>query len=373
MGFHYNTSVLFVLIYTLFVYFLIPVKNKFSIQQILSLLIYGILIVITVLYNKDWKFSSYLALYMQMIIALLATKIIPVDLFKKIYINIITFLALFSLFFYVIGIVYPEVAFLFPKTDAIASVDYYNVVIYVYQALIGYGHFLLTPRNAGIFWEPGAYQAFLNIGLIFLLDLVKKDAKNRKNSGMIFITLLFTVISTSSTTGYIISLLIILSYRHEILQILNIKKMKDLVFIIVVIVVGIFFISKQIYSAFILINNKYVTGSTSFVARLSLDMIIMLADVKTLFFGMSFMNYFKTSSIWNSIIQTMVVFGFPFTLLLLFNYIRSSISFVKKRWLLCLILIIIFSTESLFWRPFFLYFAFSETNKVSNKNSDTVF
>lgn len=64
-------------------------------------------------------------------------------------------------------------------------------------------------RNWGPFWEPGAYQAFLNIALIFTLFLRKIRTKYRIFSAIIFI---ITVLSTLSTTGYLALFFIFLAY-----------------------------------------------------------------------------------------------------------------------------------------------------------------
>ncbi|MBR5203561.1 MAG: hypothetical protein IKW45_09895 [Clostridia bacterium] len=64
-------------------------------------------------------------------------------------------------------------------------------------------------RNWGPFWEPGAYQAFLNIALIFTLFLRNIRTKYRIFSAIIFI---ITIISTLSTTGYLALFFIFLAY-----------------------------------------------------------------------------------------------------------------------------------------------------------------
>lgn len=76
----------------------------------------------------------------------------------------------------------------------------------------GYGNFLLTTRNAGICWEPGCYQAFLNIALLFLLDGWKY--REIEPSFKQLLVLIITIITTGSTTGLILFAIILFAYRN---------------------------------------------------------------------------------------------------------------------------------------------------------------
>lgn len=364
-NFNYSKSIVLVLILFILIYFLTTVRQKikFKVSAILLLFVFAILMASTILINQETKISSYIAIYLQMIIAVLACKIIPVYNFKRFYLNIITFFAISSLMFHFVGLLNPQVVLIFPKTEAIASTDYYNAIIHVYQTHIGYGRLVYAARNAGIFWEPGAYQAFLNIGLIFFFDLISKGDKSIKRKRLMFFALLLAIITTHSTTGYIISAIIIIFYWKELNKILTIKNFKDVFFTIVILAISISIATKEIILGVTLIAEKYVSGSQSTFERISIDKLrLIFFDTKSFLFGLSFSNNYQTGKIWNSIIQTAVVLGVPFTLILLFKYLKGSMYFVKKWWLLFLLLVIIFSTENLFWRPLFLYFVFTETN-----------
>ena len=67
------------------------------------------------------------------------------------------------------------------------------------------------PRNYGLFWEPGAYSAYLIlIALLYFKNLgdLFKDSRFRKK----IIVLLLALISTTSTTGFIILSIIVVYY-----------------------------------------------------------------------------------------------------------------------------------------------------------------
>lgn len=61
-------------------------------------------------------------------------------------------------------------------------------------------------RNIGMFWEPGAFQTFINIAL--LIELSKEEAKCNYKRIVVYI---ITIITTYSTTGYITMMLILLT------------------------------------------------------------------------------------------------------------------------------------------------------------------
>lgn len=62
-------------------------------------------------------------------------------------------------------------------------------------------------RNLGAFWEPGAYQAYLNLALIFLNFIVKKDKYFMFKN----LILIITIFSTLSTTGIVCFLLFVVA------------------------------------------------------------------------------------------------------------------------------------------------------------------
>lgn len=379
--FNYSYSVVIVFLFSILVNLYIVKKNRYRINilAIAILMIYAILMILTIILNNEFKVSSYIAILIQLLIAILTCRVIPINRFKRYYIKIITFFAISSLIFHIIGLLYPNFVTIFPKTEALASTNYYNAIIHVYQTLVGYDKLVFFPRNAGIFWEPGVYQAYLNIGLIFLLDIITKNEHAIKNRRLIFISLIITIITTYSTTGYLILIILLIIYRKQIIKLLelknllikfrNIKNIKILIAIYSLAGLIIIFVGKEIFSAIGLISTKYLVDVSNVFERISFDKLSLLfSDIKTFFFGISFTKYFtSTSSIWNSIIQTALVFGAPFTIILLSQYFVASKYVVQHRFLLFSVLIIVFSTESLFWRPFFLYFAFVIIERVHFK------
>lgn len=82
---------------------------------------------------------------------------------------------------------------LLERPDGTMFFNFYYIHITWFESMI--------PRNTGLFWEPGAFQAYISLALILYLQ--KEDAR-------FFEFVLFTIatITTFSTTGYIVYALI---------------------------------------------------------------------------------------------------------------------------------------------------------------------
>ena len=367
--FNYRSAVIFSFIAILIIYIFLVKEKKFQYATIMNLIVLVSLVIITVSINGDFMLSPYIAIILQIFIAFLTTKIIKIEDFKIMYIKIIVTLGVISLLFHSLGMINPSIITILPKSEALASVDYYNAIIHVYQSLIGYGRLVIQTRNSGIFWEPGAYQAFLNLGLIFFLENLNSNKLLKNGNKTIYLIFFITILSTYSTTGIILFMFISLMYKSEIIKIIQLKTYSDVVLMGVIFFVGGYLIINGIIVAYELFINKYMMNLYSIIQRLSVDKIeLLFLDVKTFIFGMSFSNDYETNKIWNSIVQTSVVFGFPFISIISINYYRGSKYFVKKRWLLLIALVIIFSTENLIWRPLFLYITFAGSHSRIKEN-----
>ena len=326
-------------------------RNGFIPWLIMTLFV----MLVPLLFNDN--ISTYLAVIMQLGIGLFCASIISPNSFKQKYINIITFFAGVSLVGFAIGLVMPGVALRFPVTIGDASVDYYNAGIYVFMSPKGYASFFLTERNAGICWEPGCYQAFLNIGLLFLFN--EEEKEHQKNFYFKFFILLITIMTTVSTTGIII-LLMLLAVYFPIWR----KGLKGgwLLIPLVLILLLWMFNNTAIGELIQTKINMEFNEDNGFLNRISLNKISYLFASDSGFpylLGMSFSKWLTfNTSLWNSIIHSFLCLGTPFTLIHLAGYWKGSNFLVRKTGILFLIMIMCASTETLFWRVFFNTIAF---------------
>lgn len=80
-----------------------------------------------------------------------------------------------------------------------------NTILYSVQPAstsVLYSH--LPPRNCGFAWEPGAFAVYICLAIFINLFFTKTDKKSKRRLIILFLTLL----STQSTTGFVILIII---------------------------------------------------------------------------------------------------------------------------------------------------------------------
>ena len=114
--------------------------------------------------------------------------------FKQRYIHVMMILAVASLIGFSLLSCIPGLSNLFVVQNK-ANYLYSNWIIYV--------HAKEYSRNMGLFWEPGAFQTFLCLALLF--EVLSKHMSIKR-----ILVFTITVITTFSTTGYIAMAIILL-------------------------------------------------------------------------------------------------------------------------------------------------------------------
>ena len=100
----------------------------------------------------------------------------------------------------------------------------------------------ISLRNSGPFWEPGAFQGYIWIAVLFLLFDV--DAKCTKHRKTIFALFIITLLTTQSTTGYVLLVLAFMLFNGRILRLLEIRNMNTKVIIgVLILLIGLVFLS----------------------------------------------------------------------------------------------------------------------------------
>ena len=311
-------------------------------------------ILVPLLFNDS--IPTYIAIIMQLGIGAFCASVISPENFKQKYINVIVFFAAVSLVGFAIGLIIPSFALNFPVTIGDASVDYYNAGIYVFMKAKGYGSLVLMKRNAGICWEPGCYQAFLNIALLFLLD--EQQKKLQRHFYLKSAILLITIVTTVSTNGFLLMGLIMALYHSTWINRTE-KKWVSIPLVIVLLVVTYSYapIREQLQ---IKIGREFGVNN-GFLERISLSRIgYLVSDTGIPYvLGMSFSKWLTYDvSLWNSVIHSFLCLGIPFTVIQLNGYWKGGNRLVSKRGILFLVMILCASTETLFWRVFFNTIAF---------------
>ncbi len=117
-----------------------------------------------------------------------------IDILEVFY-NILVFIAAITMIMYVIvGLMNVPLDYsIMHIPGGVYYKNYYNIFYSYSEKTI--------PRICGLFWEPGVYQIYLNLGLFIYV------VKNKKQI-LEFLLLIMSVLFTQSTTGYMIAAII---------------------------------------------------------------------------------------------------------------------------------------------------------------------
>ena len=148
--------------------------------------------------------------------------------FSYLYLRLMTVLTSVSLFFLLlnsIGINLPAIITISEATDGV-SVN--SLIVYTQSAAakIGESNF---PRNCGMFWEPGAFAGYLLIVFFLYINELPTLWKTHRPSCII---LFLGLVSTFSTTGYILFAVLMLVFFIE-------KKINPLILSVVIAILAI--------------------------------------------------------------------------------------------------------------------------------------
>ena len=121
--------------------------------------------------------------------------------FIEYFVRIICIIALISICLYWFNDIIISSG-LFPIINTDSVTKYTNLYIYCINSSI-------VHRNCGVFWEPGAFQIYLNLALLF--ELYGSHKKKKYRIPVLSIALLTTI----STMGYFVFGLIMISYVSQ--------------------------------------------------------------------------------------------------------------------------------------------------------------
>ena len=275
------------------------------------------LLSISVYTDGGLSLASVVGTILKLVLAYLILKIVGDD-FSDIYINVVVLLAGISLFGYL--------------SDTFNLMD--SVIRRLHQVgNIGYEGILYMfrfrehiDRNSSIFFEPGAYQIFLNAALVLLFFVKTKFSASRR--WLYILLLLTTLITTFSTTGFMIffAMFVLVFYKSRALSASG-----KAVFAGIFLVVMVLF-STQFYSVIFDKIGTYlaIQDITDSHNRRSFDMLVDLEIFKDHIFGVGYDKYYEKfsatglvgegSASSNGLTKTLAVYGLPFSLFIFSSY-----------------------------------------------------
>lgn len=204
-----------------------------NIKRLLGLMLFLILnVVITGIGNN--RMNDFIIFVIRILTLCIMQSHIKRETFVDKFVNIICGISVISLVCWGIGVIYTDFPYPFLFEVHTDSSHFYGTFYYTIGMNSGSRFGSSIGRNAGIFWEPGVYQIYLNLAIFFLLSFEKCSVKHKK---LKFILLSITLVTTQSSMGYLIYMVLIIGLvflNNPVLNSMNIKKLLIMALIVVI-------------------------------------------------------------------------------------------------------------------------------------------
>lgn len=136
---------------------------------------------------------------------------IPWKEMKKYYVNVMLVIAVASLICCVFHSWITRMEFI--PVISNGALEFRNLIVSIVPISDADRAGSLEYRNYGIFWEPGVYQIYLALAAVFCL--FKGSERVTLSDGIKAVVFIVTVITTFSTTGYIVIAIILFAFFLE--------------------------------------------------------------------------------------------------------------------------------------------------------------
>lgn len=312
------------------------------------LLVYLVIVILSTSI-RDNSLGDYLLFILPILLGYLIATRISINFCIKCFCDLIYYLALYSLVLYLICSIVPAVATSLPYIG-----QFYDTSCTIHNAIFSVVISGATfPRNFGFTWEPGAFALLLCIATFCSLHCYNSVSKKR------LLVYSIAIITTFSTMGYIVLILIYLSTldigaRHK-------KNIGILLIGVVLIIIAmqIPFMQELVFGKLEGLTNSNSDMSETTEARINAIIFPGLAFIEHPILGVGY-DEFKYINIHlcdsvatNTIVNWFSIFGILLGAPLSFYYLYSVCKLLPSKTpiaqiiLICLGSIILVSTESL--------------------------
>ncbi len=266
----YGANYLLIGFFFLLAFILIPNIKNFKTEKII--LLYSLGLIAIILLNLETNYRSLFVLISRLLIAIIIIHLISFERFSKIFINIILVLSIIS--WIALFIIHFDIQSPLPSFTSVHYIEEVqgrilrNFIFFgVDTELIKYN----ILRTSSIWWEPGAFQLFVNLAVIF--SLINNTLTFKR-----YAIFLITILTAMSTTGLLAFSILSLIFFKKYLNLKNNAILYLVPFFVVIL--GSIFIAP-------IIIEKLNTSHLSFLSRYH-DVVIsihMFADNFLLGYG----------------------------------------------------------------------------------------
>lgn len=345
---------------------------KKNLYILLGLLLFRLSIMILQVNFEIAFFNSIIDLILTMNMVMQIGQLYERRQITEAYINILFLISIISLICYVYLVTADQNAIF--AISQISEQGYRHSWIYLW----GWHNFLYA-RNAGPWWEPGAFQCFIAFAMLLIMS---GRAENIKNMRIKLIVLVATWVTTQSTTGFYIMFVVLAMLYSPIMSIIFGKPAKEVhsiwkfILVLLLVVIGMFVyfnvaqgnIQAKIFSQ----NESADIRFKDILGSLEISMVNPIVGV-----GAKIVEYYAQYNIVNNSAALLILpisFGWIYTITLLAMLLGGIRRFFTrenklKAIVAFAIIIILTMTEGIIELPiFYLFFVHYRDEKKEFKH-----
>lgn len=191
------------------VLFLLFNRDRLTQRNTLVLAAVGVFYLGNFFLSQGGMFSRYSMYFLRCVGTFFMVSVLTRDEFEKTYTNSMVVICAVCLVLFALTQIANVSALYTNSIDGDHFIGLFKVLKY-------------NNRNSGIFWEPGAYQFFLNLALILLLK--RNDFQFKAILGIPSLLLIASIVTTYSTSGYLTLLCVLMYAMLRTYKILSLRQ-----------------------------------------------------------------------------------------------------------------------------------------------------
>ena len=294
--------------------------RKISGQYLLYTTVFvSILFLLSIYTGGSLSLQSLIATTIKFVLAYFVLKTVG-EKFVDTYTNVLVFLAAVSLPGYLTDVfhLFDQIVTRLPAVGRYG----YEGMLYIFR------HSYHPYRNNSIFFEPGAYQGFINSALFLLL--FAKTSFSIRRKWIYIVILVAALITTNSTTGFVIFFLLFMLFLYKSDMVTRSKKMVTVGLIMVTVAA----FSAQFHETLVVKINDYLNPDILrrgySAENRSFDMQTDLKIIRKHVFGLGYDEYKKEFSrinkvslkegSSNGVTSMFACYGVPYGLFIFISY-----------------------------------------------------
>jgi hypothetical protein len=235
----------------------------------------------------DFRPTIFLSYFVTFFVVYSAVKALKFNLIS-IYEKVLYYLAIIGLFMWGVQTIMGGDTLYNSLSRISSNVTFSNVTGYGVNAILYsvqpssysflYQH--VFPRNCGYAWEPGGFAVYLCLAIFFNLFINNSESNSKKR----FWVLLSALISTQSTSGYVIFIVIILFHLFN-------KKLHILIFLFPVIITALILLSSLPFMRTKIVSEFNQGNEMDVIVANSIKDEVGYAPGRALSFRVAYINF----------------------------------------------------------------------------------